>query len=151
MGGVLTSMIFIYFTGRKENGRLTLVLLLFSAVLFALTVITHPYWGIAKLGATPAWLFLCSAITILAFLIIYWLADVYGKAKWFDLIRPAGTSTILCYLVPYFVYSVREILSVHLPDALLTGGIGLVKSFLFALLCVFITGLLIRFGIKMKL
>jgi heparan-alpha-glucosaminide N-acetyltransferase len=151
MGGVLTSMIFMYFTGRKENGRLTLVLLLFSAVLFALTVITHPYWGIAKLGATPAWLFLCSAITILAFLIIYWLADVYGKAKWFDLIRPAGTSTILCYLVPYFVYSVREILSVHLPDALLTGGIGLVKSFLFALLCVFITGLLIRFGIKMKL
>jgi len=151
MGGVLTSTIFRYFVNRKENGQLTLALLLFSAILIVLSVITHPFWGLAKLGATPAWLFLCSAFTILAFLIIYWLADVYGKPKWFDLIRPAGTSTILCYLVPYFVYSVREILSVHLPDALLTGGIGLVKSFLFALLCVFITGLLIRLGIKMKL
>ena len=111
MGGVLTSTIFRYFVSRKENGRLTLVLLLFSAILIGLSVITHPYWGLAKLGATPAWLFLCSAITIIAFLIIYWIADVYGKSKWFDLIKPAGTATILCYLVPYFVYSVKEILS----------------------------------------
>ena len=151
MGGVLTSMIFSYFVRRKENGRLTIVLLLFSSLLFGLSVLTHPYWGLAKLGATPAWLFLCSAITIIAFLIIYWVADVYGKSKWFDIIKPAGTATILCYLVPDLVYSVREIFAIHLPDALLTGGIGLMKSFLFALLCVLLTGLLIRLGIKMKL
>jgi hypothetical protein len=151
MGGVLTSVIFRYFVNRKENWRLTLVLLLFSALLIGLSVITHPLWGLAKLGATPAWLFLCSAFTILAVLIIYWIADVYGKSKWFDIITPAGTATILCYLVPYFVYSARTILSIHLPEALVTGGIGLLKSFLFALLCVFITGLLIRSGIRMKL
>jgi heparan-alpha-glucosaminide N-acetyltransferase len=151
MGGVLTSMIFRYFVSRRENGKLTLVLLIFSALLFVLSVITHPYWGLAKLGATPAWLFLCSSITILVFLVIYWIADVYGKSKWFDIIKPAGTATILCYLVPYLVYPVREILSIHLPDALLTGGIGLIKSFLFALLCVSITGILIRLGIRMKL
>ena len=151
MGGVLTSTIFRYFVNRKENGRLTLVLLLFSAILTVLSMITHPYWGLTKLGATPAWLFLCSALTILAFLIIYWVADVYGKSKWFNLIKPAGTATILCYLVPYFVYSFREIFQIHLPQAMVTGGIGLVKSFLFALFCVFITGLLIRSGVRMKL
>jgi predicted acyltransferase len=151
MGGVLTSTIFRYFVNRKENGRLTLVLLLFSAILTGLSMITHPYWGLTKLGATPAWLFLCSALTILAFLIIYWVADVYGKSKWFNLIKPAGTATILCYLVPYFVYSFREIFQIHLPQAMVTGGIGLVKSFLFALFCVFITGLLIRSGVRMKL
>jgi len=144
-------VIFRYFANRKENWRLTLVLLLFSALLTGLSVITHPFWGLAKLGATPAWLFLCSAFTILAFLVIYWIADVYGKSKWFDIIKPAGTATILCYLVPYFVYSVRTIFSIHLPEALVTGGIGLIKSFLFALLCVSITGLLIRAGIRMKL
>lgn len=151
MGGVLTSFIFRYFAGRRENISLTLILLIFSALLFVLSAITHPYWGMAKIGATPAWLFLCSAITILAFLIIYWLADVYGKSKWFEIIKPAGTATILCYLVPYFVYSIREILNIHLPDVLLTGGIGLFKSFLFALFCVFITGLLVRLGVRMKL
>ena len=151
MGGVLTSIIFMYFVGREENGRLTIVLLLFAALLFGLSVITHPYWGLGKLGATPAWLFLCSAITIIAFLIIYWIADVEGKSNWFNRIKPAGTSTILCYLVPYFVYSIRQIFSIHLPPELLNGGIGLLKSFLFAMLCVFITGALIRLGLKMKL
>jgi hypothetical protein len=114
-------------------------------------VITHPYWGLAKLGATPAWLFLCSAITILAFLIIYWVADVGGKSGWFDRIKPAGTSTILCYLIPYFIYSIRSAFSIHLPQEFLTGGIGLLKSFLFAMMCVFITGALIRLGVRMKL
>jgi heparan-alpha-glucosaminide N-acetyltransferase len=151
MGGVLTSMIFRHFVSLKENGRLTLALLLFSAILIGLSVITRPYWGLAKLGATPAWLFLCSAFTIIAFLLIYWIADVMGKTKWFNLIRPAGTATILCYLVPYFVYSVREIFQIRLPQAMVTGGIGLMKSFLFAMLCVLITGLLIRLGIRMKL
>lgn len=151
MGGVLTSTIFRYFTARKENVKLTIVLLLFSVLLIVLSVITHPYWGLAKLGATPAWLFLCSAFTILAFLLIYWIADVMGKAKWFDLIKPAGTATILCYLVPYLVYSFREIIHVRLPEVMVTGGIGLIKSLLFALLCVIITGFLFRSGVKMKL
>jgi predicted acyltransferase len=151
MGGVLTSTIFRYFVNRKENIRLTLGFLGLAAVLIVLSVVTRPYWGLAKLGATPAWLFLCSAFTILAFIVIYWVADVWGKAKWFDLIKPAGTSTILCYLIPYFIYAATRIIPIHLPEALLTGGIGLLKSVVFALLCAVITGLLIRAGIRMKL
>ena len=151
MGGVLTSKIFQYFVDRKENGRLTLVFLSFSVILIGLSIITRPYWGLAKLGATPAWLFLCSAFTILTFTVIYWVADVLGKAKWFDIIKPAGTSTLLCYLVPYFVGATIRVFHLQLPEALRTGGIGLLKSVLFALLCVFITGALIRLGIRLKL
>jgi heparan-alpha-glucosaminide N-acetyltransferase len=151
MGGVLTSIIFRYFVNRKDNIRLTLVFLGFSAILIGLSIVTRSYWGLAKLGATPAWLFLCSAFTILAFTVIYWVADVIGKAKWFDLIKPAGTATLLCYLIPYFAYATTRLFHIHLPDAVLTGGIGLVKSILFALLCAVITGVLIRLGIRLKL
>lgn len=151
MGGVLTSVIFQYFVNRKEYGRLSVVLLCFSAVLVILSVITHPNWGLTKLGATPAWLFLCSAITILAFLLIYWVADVYGKSNWFAFIKPAGIATILCYLVPDIVYSIRDAFSIRLPEVLVTGGIGLFKAFLFAMMCVIITGILIRLGVRMKL
>jgi heparan-alpha-glucosaminide N-acetyltransferase len=151
MGGVLTSIIFQYFVNRKDNKGLTLVLLVFSVILIVLSVVTRPYWGLAKLGATPAWLFLCSAFTILAFIVVYWVADVMGKAKWFDLIKPAGTGTLLCYLIPYFAYATMQLIHIHLPEALLTGGIGLVKSILFALLCAVITGVLIRLGIRLKL
>lgn len=151
MGGVLTSLIFQYYRNKKNNIGLTVVLLGFSAVLIVLSVITRPYWKLAKLGATPAWLFLCSAFTILTFLVVYWLADVRQKANWFNVIRPAGTDTLLCYLIPYFMYALVNITGAHLPGVLLSGGIGLFKSFLFALLCVLVTGLLNRGGIKLKL
>jgi predicted acyltransferase len=151
LGGVLTSLIFQHYQKKKDNTGLTLVFLLFSAVLVALSVITRPYWKLAKLGATPAWLFLCSAFTILAFLAIYWLADVKRKAHWFNVIKPAGTDTLLCYLIPYFIYAIITATSLYLPDVFLTGGVGLLKSLLFAVFCVFITGWLNRAGIKLKL
>ena len=151
MGGVLTALIFQHYRKRNENIAMTAVLGGFAILLIALSVITRPYWGLAKLGATPAWLFLCSAFTILALLVIYWIADVMGKAKYFNMVRPAGTDTLLCYLIPYFAYATTYFLGVHLPEVLLVGGIGLIKSFLFAILCVVITGWLSKAGIRLKL
>lgn len=151
MGGVLTAMIFKYYRSRQDNKGLTITFLAFSAILIGLSVVTRPYWGLAKLGATPAWLFLCSAFTILAFLVIYWITDVKRKENWFNIVRPAGADTLLCYLIPYFAYFTTRALGIGLPEFMLTGGIGLFKSLLFALLCVLITGGLIRSGIRLKL
>ena len=151
LGGVLTSMIFRHYRNQKDNKGLTISLLAFSVILIILSLVTRPYWGLAKLGATPAWLFLCSAFTILTFLVIYWIADVNRKEHWFDIIKPAGTATLLCYLIPYFAYFTTRVLGIGLPEFMLTGFVGLIKSFLFALLCVLITGGLIRAGVRMKL
>ena len=151
MGGVLISTVFRYFRQRNDNKNMTWVFLGFSVILIALSIITRPYWKLAKLGATPAWLFLCSAFTIIAFTLIYWLADVYKKANWFNIIKPAGTDTLLCYLIPYFLYSILQAVHFHWPDIIRTGGIGLLKSFLLALLCIFIAGRLNKAGIRLKL
>jgi heparan-alpha-glucosaminide N-acetyltransferase len=151
MGGVVTSIIFQQYRSKQDNKRLTIVLASISIGLIVLSVVTMPYWGLAKLGATPAWLFLCSAFTILAFLVIYWITDVNKKAHWFNIIKPAGTDTLLCYLIPYFAYAFTRFVGFNLPEVLLTGGVGLMKSFLFAILCAVITGGLIRMGIRLKL
>jgi heparan-alpha-glucosaminide N-acetyltransferase len=151
LGGVLTSIIFKHFRKLNQNLKMTLIFLGFSALLIALSMITRPYWKLAKLGATPAWLFLCSAFTLLAFTTIYWIADVRRKSGWFNFIKPAGTDTLLCYLIPYFLYSIIRFSGFQWPEAIVTGGIGIVKSLLLALLCVLITGLLNRGGVKLKL
>ncbi|MEP7374016.1 MAG: DUF5009 domain-containing protein [Chitinophagaceae bacterium] len=151
MGGVLTSVVFWYFRNKNDNRTMTMVFLAFSALLIVLSIITRPYWKLAKLGATPAWLFLCSAFTLVTFMVIYWIADVKGKAGWFKFIKPAGTDTLLCYLVPYFVYAILHAIHFHWPDAIITGPVGLLKSLLLALLCVFITGRLNKAGVRLKL
>lgn len=151
MGGVLASFIFRYYTAKKDNRTLTLVFLVWSLLLIGLSIITRPYWGLAKLGATPAWLFLCSAFTLLAFTAIYWIADVWKRSGWFNFVKPAGTDTLLCYLIPYFVYASFRVTGFKFPEVLLTGGVGLVKSLAIALLCVVITRGLNEIGIRLKI
>ena len=151
MGGVLTTIIFRYFRKKNDNVKLTLTLLGFAGLLIIFSVLTRPYWKLAKLGATPAWLFLCSAFTIIGFVVIYWISDVNRKANWFNFIRPAGTDTLLCYLIPYFLYAIFRAVHLHWPDFIITGGIGLLKSLGIALICVYITGLLNRAGVRLKL
>ena len=151
MGGVLTSLIFRHYRQKGDNKTMTIVFLLFSALLIALYALTRPHWGLAKLGATPAWLFLCSALTLLTFVAVYWLADVWKKANWFAIIKPAGTDTLLTYLIPYFAYATTRFVGIRIPEFMLEGGVGLLKSILFALLCVAITAGLNRAGVRLKL
>jgi predicted acyltransferase len=151
MGGVLTTLIFRHFRKNNDNTRITITLLAFAGLLIVLSVITRPYWKLAKLGATPAWLFLCSAFTIIGFVVVYWLCDVKRRANWFNFIKPAGTDTLLCYLIPYFLYAIFRAVHLQWPEFIITGGVGLSKSLGIALLCVYITGLLNKVGVKLKL
>lgn len=151
MGGVLTSWVFRYYRKKDQDYKMLGIFLVASVVLIILSVIVRPYWGLAKLGATPAWLFLCSAFTLLAFVAVYWIADVKGKADWFRPIKPAGTDTLLTYLIPYFVYAFVVFTGLNLPDFFLTGIIGLIKSFLLAMLCVGIAYLLNNSFVRLKL
>ncbi len=151
MGGIVASQVFRYFRERKDNRTMTLVYSGAILMLVLLSILTRPYWGLTKLGATPAWLFLCSAFTLGAFVIIYWVSDVYGKTNWFNVVKPAGRDTLLCYLMPYFVYFLFRVLQLKWPEVLITGGIGLLKSLLLALLCVWLTKSLNRLGVRLKL
>ena len=151
LGGVVIGSLFQRFQPLGQNRQMTILFLSIAIVLIGLSMATRPYWGLSKLAETPAWLFLCSAFTLLAFTGIYWLADVYGKKNWFNFIKPAGTDTLLCYLVPYFAYALIPISPFTLHTLMLTGGIGLIKSFLFAVLCVWIAGFLSQLGLRLKL
>lgn len=151
MGGIVVSMIYLHYKNENHVNKMFLVLSGISALLFAGGLYTNRFWIIAKLGATPPWVLLCSSITIVTFIFIFWLADIKGKAHWFNFIKPAGTNTLLCYLVPYFVYPAAALFGIHLPAIMLNGAAGLIKSFLFSLLCVWIAGALSRRAIQLKL
>jgi hypothetical protein len=84
-------------------------------------------------------------------MLLYYVADVLKKAKVFHIIKPAGTNTLLCYLLPYYAYGIPFLLGRYLPAVLLTGIIGLIKSMAFALLMVVIAGWLGKWQVRLKL
>jgi hypothetical protein len=151
MGGAVVGRLFQIWQPKGKNVRMTMVFGAIIAGLVVLYAMTRPAWGLSKLGATPAWLFLCSALTLTAFTAIYWVADVARRGKWFAFVKPAGTDTLLSYLIPYFAYAAFVAFGLGLPDSLLTGGIGLLKALGFALICVWIAGGLSKLGVRLKL
>ena len=151
MGGALITLIVLHFRKKNRTGKMSAILALIGVLLFVVGIYLRGFWGISKIRATPAWVFICSAITIGAFIPLYWLADKQHKASWFNIIRPGGTNTLLCYLLPYFAYTLMGLLNLHLPPSLLTGGIGLLQSFLFALLIIVVAGELGKRGVRLKL
>ena len=151
-GGALTTMIFLGYRNKEENGKMFLTLFVSAVLLIGVGFYLRQFWGgISKIRATPSWVLICSGITIIMFLFIYWIADLNSKAKWFAIIKPAGTNTLTCYMLPYYAYAVVVLLHLILPAALLNGGIGLIKSFLFSLLMVVLAGVFGKWGLRLKL
>ncbi len=151
MGGVIITLLMLRFRQRNEFRKMAFLFIVLAVILFIAGFYLRGFWGISKIRATPAWVLICSAITIVVFIPVYWLIDVKGKINWFTIILPAGTNTLLCYLLPYFAYGLPIMLHLFLPAVLLTGVIGLIKSFLFALLVIVITGWLGKLGLRLRL
>jgi len=112
---------------------------------------SHNLWIISKIAGTPGWMFLCIGISTLLFLAVYFVVDVHGKEKWFNIIRPAGTATLTCYMLPYIYYSIRNMTGPFLPDPFYEGPLGVIKCIAFAFFIIGITALLGKLGVKLKL
>ncbi len=102
MGGVILSLISTKYRQAPATKRAVYTSLA-VAVFFLAGVISRQFWILAKIGATPTWVFFVTAISIGTYAILNWLAEK-GKAYWFNIIKPAGTATLTCYLIPYVWY-----------------------------------------------
>ncbi|MEX0315100.1 MAG: DUF5009 domain-containing protein [Allomuricauda sp.] len=150
VAGVVTTLLFqkLAKAGIKMQ---YLVLTLLGVVCLVYGYGTRHIWGISKIQGTPSWLAVCSGIGFLSFVVLHYIADVNKITKWADFIKPAGTATLTCYMIPYFIYPLRNLSYIRLPEVLNSGIVGLLISFCFALLVVFFTGWLERKGYKLKL
>jgi len=119
-------------------------------VLLVAGFLLRPIGGIAKLDVTPSWILICTAISIVCMIFLAVIVDLREKENWYRLIKPAGTITLTCYLLPYIHFALFHIVGYQLPDALRTGWTGVGKSFIFAFLIVLLTGVLEKKKIRLS-
>lgn len=151
MGGVVASVIYTKLIKENSINRFILVMILLGVIMLVFGFGTRSFWGISKIRATPAWVGICTGISFLFFGFLYAMVDIFNKKIWFKIIDAAGTSTLTCYLIPYYWYAIIALLGFSLPVAIRTGGIGIIKSIIFALIIVQITGLLEKLKIKLRI
>jgi predicted acyltransferase len=151
MAGVCAALVMQKYADRLNPTRFFILMGATGVGMLIAAIISHQYWIISKLQATPAWLFYCCAIFFPFFALVYWLTDVKQKSRWFNPIKPAGTVTLTCYIIPYAWYSVRSLGGVSYPDWMEEGIPGLVKSAIFSLLVVGLAWILMKMKIRLKI
>jgi hypothetical protein len=158
MGGVLFSLLIAKYAHLEARKKVIYLVSLVAVVLIA-AIISHQFWIVSKLRATPPWILYSSAITIATYGLLHWAVSK-GKAKWFNIIKAGGTATLSCYVMPYFLQSffyrfnygiLPEPLNELLPVWMKTDICGLIKCAIWALLCVLITALLEKYKVKLKI
>jgi predicted acyltransferase len=151
MSGVLATMVYLKLKDNNRIGLFISILLILAILYIVYGFATRPLWGISKIRASPSWTTICAGIGFSSFALIYILADVLKITRWSAIIMPAGRSTLTCYLLPYIIYPLFFPLIKLLPDSLTGGMAGILKSLIFALVVILLTGLLERNRIKLRI
>jgi len=144
MAGVLAGIIYRNGVDKGRAVQSLGILLIFGLLAAIAGFGLRPFWGISKIRSTPAWILICTGISLGVFVFLAWLMDLKGKRNWYNIIKPAGTSTLTCYLLPNIHFAVYHLMGDRwrLPANLRTDGMGIVKSLIYAFLIVLLTGLL---------
>jgi heparan-alpha-glucosaminide N-acetyltransferase len=152
MAGVITT---VFYRRMSENGRAMkslYVLLAWVPVLVAAGFLLRPLKGISKLEDSPSWILICTGIPVACVAMLAYIVDIRGRQGWYRWIKPAGTITLTCYLLPDIHFAIIKLLgpSWQLPEVLRTGVVGVGKSLVFALLIVLLTGVLEKKKIRLS-
>ncbi|WP_209329235.1 DUF5009 domain-containing protein [Lunatimonas salinarum] len=151
MAGIIVALYYQPFLGSSRFGGVWAKMSIFAVSCLGFGLLTRPLWGIHKIGSSPSWVTICIGISVLFFCLLIWLVELKGKKEWFRVIRPAGTSTLTCYLLPYIHYGLLSITGIALPLMVRTGALGIVKSLLYALIIILMTGLLERARLRLRI
>lgn len=152
MWGIVISLLYGELSAKGKDQYLWLLFLSVGMVLIIGGLIIRPFaGGISKIHSTPAWVFICTGISVLIFTFMIWLVDIKGKQNWFTIIRPAGTSTLTCYLIPYLLYSIYSLLHFHYPEFLNYGTGGLIRSIIVAVLVIILVGVMEKRTLRLKI
>jgi heparan-alpha-glucosaminide N-acetyltransferase len=137
----------------NELRRIISAFIILGVVYLAAGFILRRWFIISKIQATPSWGLICNGISMLVFIILYWIIDVQKVIKWASFFRPAGENALTTYLFPdilyYLIWSTGIPFLIYKESAdplIVTAG-----SVVWAALMVWLTSLLVRLNIRLKL
>jgi predicted acyltransferase len=148
MAGIVTSTLFLGDAFASNRRRKTIWALIFATCLFVAAGLLTPL-GISKLRATPAYCLICAAAAVLAFLALYWVCDVGKRVRWAAFARPAGSNTLLTYLLPSLCYCLMGRAVVE--ERWTYGWPAVIQSVLFTAMIVTLSAVLSRLRIRIQL
>lgn len=149
MGGIILAVMTKKYVG-KLHLKESLTLFATAAAFFAAATFLRQYFIISKNQDTITWVIYIISLAIFLYTIFSILTQK-GWDKWFCIIRPTGTATLTCYMIPYVINALMRTFNISYPEWSIAYPIGVFRCIFIAFLCVFITWLLGKINIKLKI
>ena len=150
-GGIIVSLLLMKLKPEKNIIGFYSVLLGLGSISFGMGIFLRNYYIISKIQNTPSWILVSLSTAIILFGLIHWITDFKKYLSWYRFISIAGTSTLTCYLIPYFYYNITALSSLTIPTVFTTGIIGLFKSALYSLMMILIAWIFTRMKLQIKI
>jgi predicted acyltransferase len=152
MAGVFVSVLYMRLNASKEMKMLWVAMILMAVILFNLGFIVRYFsGGISKARDTPSWVLICTGISLVVYAAFVFVVDLKQKNGWYKIIEPAGTNTFTCYLLPFLFYPLYQMTDLGYPEYLDQGTGGLIRCLIFSFVIVWLTGLLSKINIRLKI
>ena len=150
-GGMIVSVIFLGDHRLSSVRQKMVAAVAFGVLALVLGLLLRPL-GISKIRATPTWGLWSVGASTLIFTALYWICDVRRWTRWAGLLRPAGSNTLLTYLLPDFFFYLTSWLSLgYLLGRWNAGPAGVLRSILFTVAMLLLAGLLTRAKVRLQL
>lgn len=136
-----------------EYKKIILIFIGLGVLCLILGFFLRNWFIISKIRATPTWGMICTGISFLVFIILYWIVDVKKKSRWAAIVNPAGKHSLTTYLAPDILYHLIWMSGIPIliykqsaePLIVVAG------SLLWALMMVGLTAVLARLHITLKI
>jgi predicted acyltransferase len=104
---VLTGMVFSLLLRNLERENIKKFIItgvLLGIFMLVAGFVLRNWFIISKIQGTPSWAMICNGISILVFMVLYFVIDVLGLKNWSAIFKPAGQNSLTTYLAPDILY-----------------------------------------------
>jgi heparan-alpha-glucosaminide N-acetyltransferase len=151
MGGVVVSAIFLGAHRWQSHREKTMLAVAFGVACLIAGFLLTPL-GISKIRATPTWALYCVGAATLCFALLHWICDVKKRSGWAFFVRPAGSNTLMTYLLPDFYAFLLPLTGLlYVEEHFSFGWPGVVKSVIFTAFILAVSAVLTRLKVRMQL
>ncbi|WP_372648302.1 DUF5009 domain-containing protein [Draconibacterium sp.] len=139
--------------GFADYQKLVRTSIIIGVVLLVAGFILRQWFIISKIQGTPSWAMICNGISVLVFVALYIVIDLFKLTKWTVVFKPAGQNSLTTYLAPDILYYSMWLggIPILIYKQSEYAGIVILGSVLWALAMIGFAALLARIGIRLRL
>ena len=160
LSGIVLGMILKPESGLQTAGERIRWALIYGLGMLVCGIMLHSLHDVSKLfiicknDGTLPWCLISAALTTFIWIAMYWITDVQGWKRWTALLLPASQNPLLAYILAPMFYAFIELTSlgsVYFDTFGGTFATGFTRSIVFAFFINWLTGLLNRNGLRLRL